>query len=359
MLCWLLDTVRPLTSSQFLYGAPGSRAYSACLAVVSSALCFPQQRTEHQKWESADAVAWELVLGRVLPRLRELQGTAHLLALGGVKEQQQEEQEAQQQQQQQQQQKVQGSQHRGKGASGGGGRHTSPTTCQQASCGSTSAAGDNGGDVSQADVRSDVCPPADLALLLLMAAARTVKAGVNFHCFGSSCSNCGVWHPREPAGDGDGSNKAEEMEGGRSSSEGSEHHPHKEHPSNSCAGCSVNQSTGQGQRLSPGLKDLDQLEEALDSLLTLVHCLVVKGAWWQQAVSQHPLLLLQVLMAIADVSLGHPGSMCTRYVYDHVISAAYSVSHIITLQHLPAAHEIAVPYKPDACRHSLTLEPTS
>jgi hypothetical protein len=66
----------------------------------------------------------------------------------------------------------------------------------------------------------------------------------------------------------------------------------------------VNQTIGHGQNPSPGLKDLDQLEEALGILLTLVHCLVVKGAWWQQAVSHHPLLLLQVLMTVGDVSLG-------------------------------------------------------
>jgi hypothetical protein len=33
-----------------------------------------------------------------------------------------------------------------------------------------------------------------------------------------------------------------------------------------------------------------------------VHRLVVKEAWWQQAVSQHPLLVLQVVMTAADVS---------------------------------------------------------
>jgi hypothetical protein len=77
----------------------------------------------------------------------------------------------------------------------------------------------------------------------------------------------------------------------------------------------VDRSTEQGQRLSPGLKDLDQLEGALDILLTLVHCLVVRGAWWQQAVSQHPLLLLQVLMTMADVSLGHQGIVCIGYSF--------------------------------------------
>jgi hypothetical protein len=77
----------------------------------------------------------------------------------------------------------------------------------------------------------------------------------------------------------------------------------------------VDRSTEHGQRLSPGLKDLDQLEEALDILLTLVHCLVVRGAWWQQAVSQHPLLLLQVLMTVADVSLGHQGIVCIGYIF--------------------------------------------
>jgi hypothetical protein len=49
------------------------------------------------------------------------------------------------------------------------------------------------------------------------------------------------------------------------------------------------------------------MEEALDILLTLVHCLVVRGAWWQQAVSHHPLLLFQVLMTLVDVSLGRDG----------------------------------------------------
>jgi hypothetical protein len=143
---------------------------------------------------------------------------------------------------------------------------------------------------------------------MLMAAARTVKAGVNFHCFGSSCCNCGFWHPRESAGGGAGGVKGDEGEVGSSSTAAGEHQLGKQQPSGSCDGCSMagkaDQSTGRGQHLSPGLQDVDQLEEALDILLTLVHCLVVRGAWWQQAVSQHPLLLLQVLMTLADVSLG-------------------------------------------------------
>jgi hypothetical protein len=43
----------------------------------------------------------------------------------------------------------------------------------------------------------------------------------------------------------------------------------------------------------------------------MVHCLVVGGAWWQQALAQHPLLLLQVLMTVADVSIGHQGRECS------------------------------------------------
>jgi hypothetical protein len=73
-LCFLLDTTNSMTSAHFLHGAPGSRAHSACLAVISAAVCFNQQVDEHCEWEGADAAAWELVLGRVLPRLRDLQG---------------------------------------------------------------------------------------------------------------------------------------------------------------------------------------------------------------------------------------------------------------------------------------------
>jgi hypothetical protein len=275
-LCYLVDTVRPLTSAHFLHGAPGSRAYSACLAGISAALCLNQQRVPHRKWEAADAVAWELVLGKMLPRLRDLQGAAQLLAVGDVKvPQQQQEQEPQQQE-------------------------------------------------AQADVEPDVCPPADLALLMLMAAARTVKAGVNLHCFGSRCSSCNNWHPRKPAGGGVGGEKEGEVQGGSSSSEGGDARQHKQQPSDSCDGNSVgralsqpaeqgDQSTDHSQGLGLRLKDLDQLEEALDVLLTLVHCLVVGGAWWQQAVSHHPLLLLQVLMTLADVSLGRDKSKaCIR-----------------------------------------------
>jgi hypothetical protein len=74
----------------------------------------------------------------------------------------------------------------------------------------------------------------------------------------------------------------------------------------------VNQSTDHEQRPAPGL---DQLEEALDILLALVHCLVVRGAWWQQAVSHHPLLLLQVLMTAADVSWSDRQSQFVHHVH--------------------------------------------
>jgi hypothetical protein len=314
-LCILLEAVNPLASAHFLHGAPGSRAHSACLAVISAALCWNQREDEHCEWEGADAAAWELVLGRVLPRLRDLQGAAQLLAMGGVKDKQQ--------QQQQSGLLVQYGEHTD---SGEGGRHSSCTTCAYGPTGSNPTAADSGGDVAQADVRSDVCPPADLALLMLMAAARTVKAGVGFHCFGSSCCNCGFWHPRGPAGDCVGSDNRDEGEGVSSSTEGGEHDQHKEQPNSSCDGCSMagqaNQSTGHGQGLSPGLKDLDQLEEALDILLTLVHCLVVRGAWWQQAVSQHPLLLLQVLMTVTDVSLWHQA----MHTHDHLLPTYTSLT---------------------------------
>jgi hypothetical protein len=317
----LLDTVKPLTSSDFLHGAPGSRAYAACLAGISAAVCSTQQRVEHGKWEGADAAAWELVLARVLPRLRDLQGTAHLLAVGGVADPQQQQQQQQQQLQQQETHEQagllaqeQGSQHSEQAGSGEGDRHTSDTTCAFDPCRGKTVAPLSGGGVGQTDARPAACPPADLALLLLMAAARSVKAGVNFHCFGSHCCKCNLWHSREPAGGGAGSGQGVEGEGGgSSSSEGGELHSHKEQPSNSCEGCSmagqVDPSPGLVQFYIPGLKDLDQLEEALDILLTLVHCLVVRGAWWQQAVSRHPLLLVQVLMTVADVSPGHRHSI--------------------------------------------------
>jgi hypothetical protein len=235
-LCHLLDTVRPMASSHFLHGAPGSRAYSACLAVISAELCRSQQSLHHSKWDCADAAAWELVPGRVLPRLHDLQGSAQVLAAGGVKDTQQLEQEQQQQQQGGVLAYEQGAQHREHADPGGGEGRVSSTICAQDPFVPHPAA-HSGGGVSQLGARSDLCPPADLALLMLMAAAHTVKAGVKFHCFGSSCCNCGLWHPREPAR-GEGSSKG---------SKAGEHHPHKEQPSDGCDVCSsvgqVNQST--------------------------------------------------------------------------------------------------------------------
>jgi hypothetical protein len=375
-LCYLLDTVRPLTSEHFLHGTPGSRAYSACLAVISAALCWNQQRWQYCDWESADAAAWELMLGRVLPRLRDLQGTAHLLALGGVKDTQQQQQQQQQRQlpQQQKQQQPepqqqgaheqarslaqeQGSQHRGQPDSRGSDRHTSRTTSQHAQRESDPAAAGSGGDVSQADVRSDVCPPADLALLMLMAAARTVKAGVSFHCFGMYCSSCDLWHPRPPVRDDRGSEQGDGGQGGSSSAAAGEHHLHKGQPSARCDGSSVESFSGQpeeqadrgaedGHSIRPGLKDLGLLEEALDVLLTLVHCLVVRGAWWQQAISHHPLLLIQVLMTVADVSVGKgSGTICISILGKHGDSAACLPSHLTGLG--PLFHACTAVNSPD------------
>jgi hypothetical protein len=159
---------------------------------------------------------------------------------------------------------------------------------------------------------------------MLMAAARTVKAGVAFHCFGMYCSTCDLWHPRRPVRGGIGSEQGDGGQGSSSNAAAGKHLPVKEQPSasrhdgSSVAGSSgqpkqVDQSTGRTKLATPGLQDIehDQLEEALDILLTLVHCLVVKGAWWQQAVSKHPLLLLQALMTVADVSPGKDeGTVC-------------------------------------------------
>jgi hypothetical protein len=116
----------------------------------------------------------------------------------------------------------------------------------------------------------------------------------------------------------------------------------------------VGQSTGHGQRLSPGLKDLDQLEEALDILLTLVHSLVVRGAWWQQAVSQHPLLLLQVLLSVADVSPGQQGNVCIRgpiYIWNSCIAPFWSQPFFMT--------ELILLCTCHPCRRSVTSQSTS
>jgi hypothetical protein len=372
-LCYLLDTVKPLGSQHFLHGAPGSRAYSACLAVIPAALCWNQQRLENWLW-GADAEAWELVLGRVLPRLRDLQATAHLLALGGARDTQQQESQQQQQQRPPQQQATheqaispaqeQGEQHEGQAdQTGEGDGQASRTTSEHGHREPPPAAAGSGGDVSR---RPDVCPPADLALLLLMAAARTVKAGVAFHCFGMYCSSCDLWHPRRPVREESGSDTKDEGEGNSSSATADEHLLHKGQPNASCDGSSVagssgqpkqvDQSTGRTQLATPGLKDIehDQLEEALDILLTLVHCLVVRGAWWQQAVSRHPLLLLQVLTTAADVSPGNDGrqsiQQCTRGNGD---CAACLPSHLTGLQLLLNG------CISDACRHCLRSQSTS
>jgi hypothetical protein len=397
VLAGLLGTVRPATTDYFMHGYPGCRAYCACLAVLSAALCWNQSI---DLWEGADAAAWELLLVWMLPLMLDMKEAAPLLAVGGVQEQQQQEpqqqvtaqllpgrgmvttqgswtvaqpsrthsaagapavqpqqQELQQQQQQQEQQQQQqapqektgslasqqgSQQHRGQADPGAGGGHTSHTPSEGDTSGShPAAAADSQGDMAQAHEESDltppagdmaqsdeegsaddeVCPPADLALLLLMAAARAVKAGVNYHCFGSNCSLCDWWHPREGVGNGSDSDQEDEQEGGSERSARGEHDPHQEQPSGCHGGRSnvestskpagnASQKAGPERIFSPGLKKLDQLEEALDTLLSLVHCLVVRGAWWQQAVAQHPLLLLQVLLTVADVSVGSSGEVC-------------------------------------------------
>jgi hypothetical protein len=124
----------------------------------------------------------------------------------------------------------------------------------------------------------------------------------------------------------------------------------------------VDQRTG-GRRQTArlGLKDIehDQLKEALDTLLTLVHCLVVRGGWWQEALSQHPLLLLQVLMTVADVSFGKDGW------WHGIISIPLNLEmtlhtspsfHLVGLGLLPLGLEITLPWKLAACRHCLTSQ---
>jgi hypothetical protein len=315
----------------------------------------------------------------------DVKEAAHLLARGGVQEQQQEPRQQQQPQVQQQQEpqhqmggaqeqagllaQQQGAHRYNRGLAGGGDRHRSHTLSgHDFTTINPAAAAGSGDNAAQAGGSLTLAPPADLALLLLMAAARAVKAGVNYHCFGSSCNLCEWWHLREGVGvgggrdqeddagvDGGGSNctashssrqqpsgsrrvgdeagsngtagggcnlhrQQGQEDHGSSSSAGGDHHPPQEQPSDSrgvdpkVESLSAELAEKDGQTpepercFSPGLKDLDQLEAALDALLTLVHCLVVKGAWWQQAVEHRPLLLLQVLLTVSDVSSGNEGA---------------------------------------------------
>jgi hypothetical protein len=178
-------------------------------------------------------------------------------------------------------------------------------------------------------------PTADSALLLLMAAARTVKAGVKLHCLGRHCSCCGQWYPRDQGEAADSTNCDNSDKDECSSDAGSDTHhlpstsaghsncdccsetnhthTHMNYGSRDCCARAASEEppaaepvgghrgTDHMEDLSPGLKDIGQLEEALDHFPTLVHCLITRGAWWQEAVSSQPLLLIQALLTITDV----------------------------------------------------------
>jgi hypothetical protein len=95
-----------------------------------------------------------------------------------------------------------------------------------------------------------------------------------------------------------------------------------------------------------------------------VHCLVGRGAWWQQAVSQQPLLLLQVLLTVADVSPGHQGKESIHYSSQHRVELHAPPPPWDTPLLLPGLElpfhspEVTVPCMFNARRYSLTSQST-
>jgi hypothetical protein len=118
-------------------------------------------------------------------------------------------------------------------------------------------------------------PPADSALMLLMAAARTLAVAVSLGCMGQHCTCCGRWE----AGSGT-----------------SIPIPAKGHT-----------GSRSGRVRASGLQELGDVMSGLECLLSLASDLTLQGpgSWWEEAKQHHPLLLIQALMATAKVCRSH------------------------------------------------------
>jgi hypothetical protein len=125
--------------------------------------------------------------------------------------------------------------------------------------------------------------PADIALLLLASAAQLVTAGIglaaaeDFACAMMCRGNWDDLLSYDP--DLLDFDSAEGSDGGGSASTSSD------------GASSAAKTAGSG----------NDLEVSLDAVLALAHALVSKGAWWQEAKEQHPVLLVEALYKTVEV----------------------------------------------------------